>query len=229
MTGRSRSGLRVIDVPFVAGGPTGVAIRTRLHLTEAEDAVLREVGTFLGGLSRRDLATRCRDGLAHDGGRWADRKRALTGESSSRWAGSITKTSHDQWGLSRRAQAAHLANLDAGIATIRHRLSLPLGRPGVKGSPGGYRSRQEWHAKSRRLATLRSRRDRVATDQATGHVSVVVGGRRLANTRHHLDAAGLTQTQWRDRWQAARMFLSAEGETGKRYGNETIRLTPDGT
>ncbi|WP_211360037.1 hypothetical protein [Actinocorallia herbida] len=31
-----------------------------------------------------------------------------------------------------------------------------------------------------------------------------------------------------ERWEAARWFLSADGETGKRYGNETLRVTPDG-
>lgn len=53
-------------------------------------------------------------------------------------------------------------------------------------------------------------------------------GRKLANTRHNLPAAQLTEPQWRQRWEAARWFLSADGESGKRYGNETIRVTPDG-
>jgi len=59
-------------------------------------------------------------------------------------------------------------------------------------------------------------------------VRALRGGRRLANTRHHLDEARLTEQQWRGRWGAARMFLSADGEAGKRFGNETIRVTPDG-
>jgi IS605 OrfB family transposase len=33
---------------------------------------------------------------------------------------------------------------------------------------------------------------------------------------------------WRERWRAARMFLSADGESGKRCGNETIRVTAGG-
>jgi IS605 OrfB family transposase len=59
-------------------------------------------------------------------------------------------------------------------------------------------------------------------------VRVVRGGKRLANTRHHLDKAELTSQQWRQQWDAARMFVSADGESGKRYGNETIRVTPTG-
>ncbi|WP_434091277.1 transposase [Streptomyces flaveus] len=54
------------------------------------------------------------------------------------------------------------------------------------------------------------------------------GGKKLANNRHHLTAAGLTETAWRERWEAARWFLSADGESGKRFGNETIRVTPHG-
>jgi IS605 OrfB family transposase len=65
-------------------------------------------------------------------------------------------------------------------------------------------------------------------DWQDGRVRVVRGGRRLANTRHHLDQAGITEAQWQQRWQAARWFLSADGETGKRYGNETVRVTPEG-
>jgi hypothetical protein len=103
-------------------------------------------------LAARDLKARCADGLDHDSDKWAARKRALTGESSSRWAGSITKATHDQWGLARRAAAAHVRSLEAGIAMIGHRLSLPVGQPGSKRVPGGYRSAAEWHAKSRRLA-----------------------------------------------------------------------------
>lgn len=40
--------------------------------------------------------------------------------------------------------------------------------------------------------------------------------------------AGLTAQRWRQKWDAARMFLSADGESGKRYGNETMRVTPEG-
>ncbi len=54
------------------------------------------------------------------------------------------------------------------------------------------------------------------------------GGRKLLNTRHNLAAAGFTEADWRKRWESARWFLSADGESGKRFGNETIRVTPQG-
>ncbi|MGW7290717.1 IS200/IS605 family accessory protein TnpB-related protein, partial [Streptomyces sp. NPDC054847] len=151
-----------------------------------------------------------------------------TGVSSSRWAGSITKATHDQWALARRGQAAHIQGLEAGVRTIRHRLSLPVGAKGTRRTAGGYRSRREWHAKARRLRVLETRLERVRADRDAGRARVVRGGGRLARTRHHLAEAGLTAAEWRERWEAERWFLTADGESGKRFGNETIRITPDG-
>jgi hypothetical protein len=206
-----------------------VAVRDRLkHLTAEDEKVLRLVGDLLGTLACRDLKARCAARLNHDAAQWAERKRMVTQESSSRWAGSITKATHDQWALARRGQLAHIHSLEAGIDTIAHRLSLPLGEKGSKKAPGGYRSKQEWHAKARRLHVLADRLDAARAQWQAGVVRVVRGGRRLLNTRHHLQAADLTQERWRERWRAERRFLAADGESGKRYGNETIRVTPHG-
>ncbi len=221
--------LRPIEASFVASGPSGVAVRTRLKdLAPGDEKVLRLVGAHLGSLASRDLRARCRDGLSHSGDAWAVRKRELTPLSSSRWAGSITKATHDQWALARRGQAAHIHNLEAGVRTIEDRLSLPIGQKGTKKAPGGYRSQREWHAKSRRLRVLEDRLTSARADREAGIVHVVRGGKRLARTRHHLEAAQLTEPGWRGRWEAERWFCQADGESGKRYGNETIRISPDG-
>ncbi|WP_330286032.1 IS200/IS605 family accessory protein TnpB-related protein [Streptomyces sp. NBC_00576] len=221
--------LRSLAAPFVASGPSGVAVRTRLkQLTPDDEKVLRMVGAHLGTLASKDLKARCRDAWDHSGEAWAVRKRELTPLSSSRWAGSITKATHDQWALARRCQAAHLHNLEAGVRTIEHRLSLPVGQKGTKKTPGGYRSQREWHAKSRRLRVLQDRLTVARADREAGLVHVVRGGKRLARTRHHLDAAQLTESEWRGRWEAERWFCQADGESGKRYGNETIRISPEG-
>ncbi|MFE1252726.1 IS200/IS605 family accessory protein TnpB-related protein [Streptomyces fungicidicus] len=222
-------GLREMAAPFVVTGPSGVAVRTRFKgLTPEDEEVLRLVGAHLGSLASRDLKARCVEGLEHSAASWAARKRALTGVSSSRWAGSVTKATHDQWALARRGQLAHIQGLEAGVKVIRHRLSLPVGAKGTKRAPGGYRSRREWHAKARRLRVLEDRLEKVRADWDAGRVRVVRGGRRLARTRHHLAEAGLTAAQWRRRWEAGRWFLQADGESGKRFGNETIRVTPEG-
>jgi IS605 OrfB family transposase len=222
-------GLRTVAESFVASGPTGVAVRTRLKgLAPGDEKVLRLVGAYLGSLAARDLAARCRDGLEHSADIWAARKRGLTPLSSSRWAGSITKASHDQWALARRGQITHVQGLEAGIKTVGHRLSLPLGQKGSKKAPGGYRSKREWHAKARRLHVLEDRLAAERVDREAGLVHVVRGGKHLARTRHHLDAARLTEARWRELWEAERWFCQADGESGKRYGNETIRVSPAG-
>ncbi|WP_405545531.1 transposase [Streptomyces phaeochromogenes] len=222
--------LRELAASFVVPGPAGVAIRDRLRVSESDAVVLAEIGVFLGSLAAGDLADRSRQGLAHDSAGWAVRKRGLTGKSSARWAGSVTKATHDQWALARRGQAAQVGWLRRQIAAVEARLARPLGAKGNKrdGLPRGYASRAEWHAKCRRLQSLKDRLAGVEADLAAGRVQVVRGGKRLANTRHHLAAAGLTEEAWRERWRAERMFLAADGESGKRFGNETIRITDTG-
>ena len=97
-------GVRALAASFVAPGPSGVAVRGRLkHLTGQDEHVLRAIGAHQGSLASRDLKARCADGLAHSAESWAGRKRGLTGESSSRIAGAITKASHDQWALASPA------------------------------------------------------------------------------------------------------------------------------
>ncbi|MFJ6145294.1 IS200/IS605 family accessory protein TnpB-related protein [Streptomyces anulatus] len=222
-------GVRDLAGPFVVPGPSGVAVRDRLKcLTPEDEWVLRAVGEHQGALASRDLKTRCADGLEHGAGSWAARKRDLTRVSSSRIAGAITKTSNDQWALARRCQAAHVRSLEDGIRTLKYRLSLPIGAKGTKHAAGGYRSRGEWFRKSRRLADLKARHAAAVKDWHAGRVRIVRGGRRLLNTRHHLADAGLTEERWRERWEAERWFLTANGESGKRFGNETIRVTPTG-
>ncbi|MBS4730630.1 hypothetical protein MSM1_20685 [Mycobacterium sp. SM1] len=57
---------------------------------------------------------------------------------------------------------------------------------------------------------------------------VVEGGKRLAATRHHLDKAGLTEAQWRRRWEASRWRIGANGSPDEPFGNLTITVTPAG-
>ncbi|MEU2135374.1 IS200/IS605 family accessory protein TnpB-related protein, partial [Streptomyces sp. NPDC018352] len=89
-------GVRELAAPFVVSGPCGVAVRDRLkHLTPQDEKVLRAVGEHQGRLASSDLKARCADDLGHGAESWASRKRGLTGGSSSRIAGAITKATHD--------------------------------------------------------------------------------------------------------------------------------------
>ena len=90
--------LRPVAAPFVAAAPRGARVRAPLRVSPDDEAVLRAAGTHLGSLAGRDLAARCAQGRLDAQGRAVpcQRKRALTAESSARWAGAITRTSEDQ-------------------------------------------------------------------------------------------------------------------------------------
>ncbi|MGH3523781.1 MAG: hypothetical protein ACRDU4_13410, partial [Mycobacterium sp.] len=94
--------------------------------------------------------------------------------------------------------------------------------------PKGYPTQAERFCKQRRLQRLRAKLARAEADRADNRVRVVEGGKRLAKTRHHLDTAGFTPAQWRDRWHAARYRITANGSADEPFGNLTITVTPDG-
>ena len=215
--------MRLIAAPFVAARPSGARVRTRLRVTPADEQVLRAVGEHLGRLAGRDLAVRCRLGRGDD--QRADRQRALTAASSSRWAGAITRTSNDQWTRGWQNLLDARAGLTRATRKIRARLAVPVGER--QGRVRGYASRAERFAKQQRLQRLQARLAAVEARIAAGRVSVCRGGRRLVKLRHHLADADLTQTGWRARWQADRWVLTADGEADKAWGNQTIRVHPE--
>jgi len=230
--------LRKISDPIVAAGPSGCRFRTRLHLSDTEAAALSEIGEFLGGCYRQELAGRARLGRMgrDEHKRWrATRKQALTAVSSSRWAGAITRAVEDQYQLGMRGLAAHVADLHSAVDVLEQRCSL---RPGEQQADHGdshrgkrrrgYATASERFAKTRRLANLRQRPVAAEDELAEGRPSITVGGKRLWRNRTNLAAVGLDEQQWRHRWDAARMFLTADGETGKACGNETIRVDGQG-
>jgi len=193
-----------------------------------DEAVLRAAGRHLGSLAGRDLAARCAEGRLDARGKAASRsrrKRALTAESSSRWAGAITRTTEDQHRLAGQNLRAEASGLRARIGRIQARLPVPAG--GTAGRVRGYATGAERHAKLVRLQVLRARLAAVERRTATGQVRVVRGGKALLGKRGNLAAAGLTEAQWREQWEAARLFLTADGEKDKALGNETLRWHPD--
>jgi hypothetical protein len=211
--------LREITGPFVVAAPSGARVRARLRVSAEDQAVLGAVGRHLGSLAGRDLAARVREGRLGAQGKAVsrrERKRALTAQSSSRWAGAITRTSEDQWALAERNLRAERSSLQARVRRIEVRIAVPAG--GRLGWPRGYARPAERHGKVIRLHTLRARLARVERQLQSGSVSVVRGGRDLLRKRANLTAAGLTEAEWRERWDAARMFLTADGEASKPWG-----------
>jgi IS605 OrfB family transposase len=220
--------LRLIAAPFVAAAPAGVRVGTRLRVSTQDEAVLRAAGAYLGSLAGRDLAARCAEGRLDAKGRAASRavrKRALTAASSSRWAGAITRTSEDAYRLAGQNLLAQSFSLRARIGRIQARLAVPAGAKA--GRTRGYATPAERHAKTIRLQALQARLAWVERQLESGAVSVARGGKSLLRKRNNLAAAGLTEAQWREQWEAARLFLTADGEKDKAWGNETIRWHPD--
>jgi IS605 OrfB family transposase len=152
------------------------------------------------------------------------RKRALTARSSSRWAGAITRTSEDQVRLAGQNLRAIKTGLQARIRRIQARMAIPAGEK--SGGIRGYATAAERHAKAIRLQLLTARLAMVERHLETGAMSVVRGGKALLRKRHNLTAAGLTEAQWRREWESSRLFLTADGEAAKAWGNETIRWHP---
>ncbi|MFZ3472005.1 hypothetical protein ACODT3_16410 [Streptomyces sp. 4.24] len=171
--------------------------------------VLRVVGEHLGGHARADLAERVRIGrVPVKDNRRAERKRSLTKVSSSRWAGSVTRAGEDQYQLSLRCLFDERTSLRRTTTKISQRLAVPCGQR--MGGVRGYPSPGERAEKQCRLQVLTARLAEVERRIEAGHPAIVVGGRRLAKKRHNLADAGLTESEWQERWDAQRLFLTAD-------------------
>jgi hypothetical protein len=109
---------------------------------------------------------------------------------------------------------------------LRARLAVPTGAR--QGRTQGYASRAERFQKQRRLQHVETKLAEVEERITAGRASVCRGGRRLAKLRHTSgrDGTAMTVAQWRARWEAERLFLTADGEADKPWGNETIRIHP---
>src|SRR5512132_4142121 len=217
--------MRRVAAPFVVAPPSGARIRTRLRPSAWDAAVVRAVGEHLGRLAGQDLRLRCEIGPDPD--QRTIRKQAMTAACSSRWAGAITRTSNNQWERGFKNLLDTRVGLQRAARKLRARLAVPPGER--QGRTRGYQSWAERFEKQRRLRHVQARLAEVEERIVTGRVSVCRGGRRLAKLRHTLDRddTALTVAQWRAWWEAERLFLTADGEADKPWGNETIRVHPD--
>ncbi|MGZ8748699.1 MAG: hypothetical protein ACXWZ2_17230 [Mycobacterium sp.] len=208
--------------------------------------MLDAVADHIGRLRRADLAATCHPaplavGLEVDARRRErrellnNRKGSLTAQSSARWASAIIGANDNQYRSARDAQCRHIVGLRAAIATIENRLTQPTGdtlaaqpRYAQRRRLKGYSNQAERFEKQRRLQRLRAELARIERDRVDNRVRVTDGGKRLANTRHHLDAAGLRKAQWRQDWECARYRILAIGSGDEPFGNLTITVTANG-
>jgi len=178
---------------------------------------------------------------------WAIRKQELTAKCSSRYAGWVTKSSNDAYNLAMRNQQRALTEKEKAIEVIAKKLTLPVHTEAERRAlieeeakrakaenrrlrhlDFGYRSAHEHAMKRRRLTHLQHEAEQLRQDIAAGTVHITRGGKKLLRNRLHLDEAGLSEDEWRARWYAKRRRFGANGESGKDYGNSTIRVAPDG-
>ena len=219
--------LRKIADSFVIAAPAGARVRTRIFANDTDALVLQAIGTHLGSLASADLARRTAEGRLNAKAKAEsrrERKRGPTGLSSSRWAGAITRTTEDSYGLAKRNLQAERTSLIARIKKIRGRVAIAPGE--TKGRRHGYASAQERWEKQRRAQVLSSRLKDVEAQLASGAYTICRGGKRMANNRHNLEAAGKSPKEWRAEWEASRWFITADGEKDQLYGNLTIRWNP---
>lgn len=224
---------RQIKRAYLVSPPSGMAIKTRVLPSEPEELALRAIADYLGALAGRDLVRAQKTGL--DEISWPTRKKLLSDESSSRWAGAISRESNDQIALAQRSQLAHRAELVKTIVTIERKLVVKVGKTAkvIAGSRTitvpGYHDQDEHFRKRQRLAILKGELARVEIDISAGRLHIVRGGKRLFKTGQNLEAAGLTAEQYHELWWAARHKLGANGSHDELYGNLTIRIAPEGT
>ena len=173
--------LRQVPAPFVVAPPSGARVRTRLAVNDNDEMVLKALGAHLGHLASLDLARRVAEGSLDAKGKAKSRQarqQALTAASSSRWAGAITRTSEDAYGLAKRNLQAQQVSLRARVDKITKRVALGPGE--AKERLVGYASASERWEKQRRVQVLRSRLADVEAQLAIGTLSVCRGGKRRA-------------------------------------------------
>jgi IS605 OrfB family transposase len=208
-----------------------MAIRTRLRLSDRDEIVLRALAAHLGSLAGKDLQQALNTPVDLSSlEAWAKRKQTITADSSSRWAGTITRETNDLIGLARMGQARHLTGIRTSIKAIETRLDIPIGgKVKIKGKTvSGYHDGDEVFAKTQRLQGLKVRLAQVEFDATAGRLHVVRGGKKLLRTRHNLAAAGLTTERWAEYWWSARHHIAANGSHDELGGNLTIRVDKEG-
>jgi hypothetical protein len=205
-----------------------VSVRTRLRLDPDERELIAAIGAHLTKARNHDLRAARRGEPANE------RYKLLCTEFGihSRYAGTICVDNDAATKAAKEQLWRHRATLRSAIATLQRRTGAPTRsecgcgqRGGCEMCRDGYATPSERFTKQRRLAGRIAELARVEARLSAKDYPVVYGSRQLANTRHHLPAAGLTEDQWRQSWSEARHWLGCAGNTGKPGGNPCLTLT----
>lgn len=212
----------------IVAASAGVSVRTRIRLDPDEKTLLAAIGTHLTRARNADLTA------ARRGEKANDRYKVLVSEFGiqARYAGTICVDNDAATKAAKEHLWRHRSGLRRAVATLERRITAPTrsscecgARRGCATCRDGYATVSERWQKQRRLASRAAELARVEERLAAKDYPVVYGGRRLANTRHHLDAAGFTKDTWRQSWEEARSWFGCAGNAGKPGGNPCLTLT----
>ena len=242
---KEKKPLRKLADPFVVAPPGAVSTRTRAHPVDNELDKVLGVGMFLGSVARQDLVTLlCLESHNLPNSR-AERKKSLTSITSSRWAGSITRSNQDQYDLSLRNLQSYVDTLQGKIGAILKKLALPLGPPRT-GSRAGTKTKgkppsQTPEVKSPENAGTKDElktsekvkygyKDKHEKFRATRRLSalrdkLLKAQTRLSQARPSVTVGGRALLKNRHNLQAAKI---TEQMWGQKWGAKRIFLTADG-
>ncbi len=222
----------------VAQVPSGASATTRPRLTDGERRLLEEIEAVLTEARAYDLAQ------ALAGHKANDRYKVLVARYGihSRYAGTICVDNNALVKTRRENLVQERQSLSRAVGTLTRRLaahpkaSCPCRAPsrrnkkpktdGCDDCQAGYANADEAAMKRRRLDILTARLAEVDRRLKERDYPVVLGGRRLANTRHHLGEPGapLDLAAWRQQWEASRAYLACCGNKGTPGGNPCLSV-----
>jgi IS605 OrfB family transposase len=166
-----------------------------------------------------------------------DRVKRMGGRAQARYLGTIVRDNDALVRLARYGLYRRRFDLNGAIRVLERRTTA-LTRDQCCGKVrrdkacevcrDGYANPNERAMKLRRVGQRRAMLAEVERRITEKEYRLLPGGRRLANTRHHLDKAGLTEAEWRAEWESARFYLSSVGNAGMPGGNPCITLDEQG-
>jgi hypothetical protein len=188
----------------------------------------------MGHLCNTDLV-RALDDISTD-----ERRNLLTDLCSARLAHTVTSYTNQLLNSSFVNRARYINSLRRAIRHMIARLKAPKKEFYAKDEPQPYpnsmvrgqklvRLNVKQQLLARLVAEVKAERasKTLSGSKRRSRLHIVRGGHPLWEMRHNLDAAGLTESEWRELWDAKRMFIRAIGSKDEGCGNATIQVNPD--
>lgn len=245
---KEKKAIRPIAPAFVVAPPGAVTIKTRIYATDEQLEQTVDVGMYLGSEYRQDLAKLIQCQSSGFGDMRTVRKQELTGSTSSRWAGSITRQANDQYELAMRNLGAYVESLQVRIRAIEKRIVLPVrnaqpqGKPAtLKRIPGGRTQGQTKPVEMKPFKVVskaagetkpgpkgyRNKRERAGARRKLGNLqaNLVKAAAQLDAKRPSIAVGGKALMRKRNNLVAAKL---TQEQWGRQWGAARLFLTADG-